>query len=86
MSVVYCSLVLFLTKLVQLFLLHHRLGELMPAERLEITFKIDPSTIEHEENTRYLTLTPHGDKWSERLARIENEGYLDDLIIEFEEE
>lgn len=63
-----------------------RLGELMPDERLEITFKIDPSTIEHEENTRYLTLTPHGDMWSERLARIENEGYLDDLIVEFEEE
>jgi tRNA A37 threonylcarbamoyladenosine biosynthesis protein TsaE len=63
-----------------------RLGTMMPSERLEITFKIDPDTMEEEENTRYLTLTPHGERWIKRIETIKEEGYLDDLIVEYEEE
>jgi len=63
-----------------------RLGKMMPPERLEITFKIDPDTMEEEENTRYLTIIPHGEKWIKCIETIKKEGYLDDLIVEYEEE
>ncbi len=62
----------------------------MPEERLEINFQIDrvDSTgddEESEEHTRYLRLTPHGDRWMERIKQIENDGYLDDMIVEYED-
>eukprot|EP00979_Chaetoceros_neogracilis_P004817 scaffold838_cov218-Chaetoceros_neogracile.AAC.17 len=62
-----------------------RLGEMMPPERLEINFKIDPDTMEEEENTRYLQLIPHGEKWIKCIETIKEEGYLDDLIVEYED-
>ncbi len=63
----------------------------MPKERLEINFQIDrvdagDDDDEIEEHTRYLTLTPHGDRWIERIKRIESDGYLDDMIVEYEED
>jgi len=64
-----------------------RLGDLTPPQRLGITFTIDPQTIdEGEENTRYLKLTPYGEKWEKYLTQIQEEGYLDDLIVEYEDE
>ena len=64
-----------------------RLGELMPSQRLDITFKIDSESMtDAEENTRYLVLTPHGERWVKRLQNIKDEGYLDDLIVEYEDE
>ncbi len=66
-----------------------RLGTLEPGEKLEITIKIDKDGIgasddDSEESPRILYLTPHGLKWEERLKQIQNDGYLDDLIIEYE--
>lgn len=60
-----------------------RLGQLMPAERLEITFKMYGDPTENcDENTRLVTIKPHGKKWEQKLEKIYEEGYLDDLIIE----
>jgi tRNA threonylcarbamoyladenosine biosynthesis protein TsaE len=62
-----------------------RLGKMMPSERLEIIFRIDPSCFEDEENTRYLTLKPHGEKWTKRINDLIEDGCLDDLIVENDE-
>lgn len=62
-----------------------RLGQMMPNERLEINFRIDPTCFEDEENTRYLTLKPHGEKWTKRIEELVEDGCLDDLIIENDE-
>lgn len=66
-----------------------RLGTLEPEERLEITIKIDndsAGTLEDdtEEIPRILYMKPHGVKWEERLKQIQDDGYLDDLIIEYD--
>ena len=66
-----------------------RLGTMEPSERLEITIKIDKASIgalddDIEESPRVLNLTPHGSRWEERLRQIQDDGYLDDLIIEYE--
>mmetsp|Transcript_12093 Transcript_12093/g.18292 ORF Transcript_12093/g.18292 Transcript_12093/m.18292 type:complete len:262 (+) Transcript_12093:232-1017(+) len=66
-----------------------RLGDLMPTERLEVVFQLDPTETdddEREEKTRYLKLKPHGERWKKRIEEIEREGYLDDLIVEYEDD
>ena len=65
-----------------------RLGhELTPKDRLDIHFQIkqkenDDDEEDLEVRTRYVTLTPHGKKWSQQIRKLDEEGYLDDLIIE----
>lgn len=66
-----------------------RLGNLMPKDRLEVIFQLDPAETdddEKEEKTRYLTLKPHGERWRKRIEEIEKEGYLEDLIVEYEDD
>jgi hypothetical protein len=36
-----------------------------------------------EGTTRLVTIKPHGKRWEEKLEKICQEGYLDDLIIEY---
>lgn len=62
-----------------------RLGDMVPFERLEIDFRIDAERFQDEENTRYLTLKPHGERWVEHLKKLMDDGCLDDLIIECDE-
>jgi len=67
-----------------------RLGDLTPLERLDISFQIHMDSNDSEEEdddepetrTRHLTLTPHGKKWRDKILLLDEEGYLDDLIIE----
>lgn len=70
-----------------------RLGKGLPNERLEIIIKIDKDydsvtdkndDDESEETPRTLYLKPYGERWEERLASIQESGYLDDLIVEYE--
>lgn len=69
-----------------------RLGQLLPPDRLELTFKMygDPSTDNYndddddESTTRIVTIKPHGKRWEQKLEKICEEGYLDDLIIEYD--
>jgi len=80
-----------------------RLGNSIPTNRLEITFKIDPDyqiyyeddeqdhseekeEEEEESLTRILTLEAYGDEWKRRLQLLEDEGYIDDLIVDEENE
>jgi len=67
-----------------------RLGSMIPNERLEITISIDRDAVnssdEQEENTRILLLKPYGERWVQRLQRVQDDGYLDDLIVEYEED
>lgn len=65
-----------------------RLGQLLPPERLEITFKMygDPAENDCDETTRLVTIKPHGKRWEQKLEKICQEGYLDDLIIEYDVE
>jgi hypothetical protein len=58
---------------------------MMPLERLEINFRIDPASYDNEENIRYLTLKPHGERWTKRINDLIDEGCLDDLIVENDE-
>ena len=65
-----------------------RLGSKIPDERLDISFRIqdDNSTTPAEEDdaediTRHVTLEAHGRQWAERLQRLVQEGYVDDLLI-----
>lgn len=62
-----------------------RLGQMMPLERLEINFRIDPASYDEEENIRYLTLKPHGERWTKRINDLIDDGCLDDLIVENDE-
>lgn len=76
-----------LNKCISLIEWPSRLGELVPPQRLEITFRIDPETMDDsEENTRYLILSPYGSKWEKRLEELKDSGYLDDMIVEYEDE
>mmetsp|Transcript_58618 Transcript_58618/g.174498 ORF Transcript_58618/g.174498 Transcript_58618/m.174498 type:complete len:331 (-) Transcript_58618:223-1215(-) len=64
-----------------------RLGEELPPDRLDITFRIhDGDETEEEEDeesiTRFLTLRAHSQKWEQRLKTLEAEGYLDDLLLD----
>ena len=68
-----------------------------PEVRLDVTLTIDSSIVvqeegddsdgdEEEENgsesaCRVMKLVPHGETWIERLKFLEDEGYLDDLIM-----
>lgn len=63
-----------------------RLGRLVPSECLEITFKIigDAENNDSDENTRILTLTPHGQRWEQQIKKMEEDGYLDDLMVEYD--
>jgi tRNA A37 threonylcarbamoyladenosine biosynthesis protein TsaE len=64
-----------------------RLGSFKPAKRLDLTIRIDETArdIDEEDSiARILTLQPHGERWEERLRLIQDEGYLDDLILEDE--
>ena len=64
-----------------------RLGKLIPSQRLHINFRIDPKSDDNnDENTIFLTLTPYGEKWEKHLEKIQDDGYLDDLIIEYEDD
>lgn len=36
-------------------------------------------------SSRILKLSPHGDRWLERLLELENGGLLDDMILEIDE-
>ena len=36
-----------------------------------------------EVQTRYETLIPHGTKWLQQIRMLDEEGYLDDFIIEW---
>ena len=41
----------------------------------------EDSLIDYETKNRCMKLVPHGDRWVERLKFLEDEGYLEDLII-----
>ena len=60
----------------------------MPAQRLEIVFTIDADSADEdvEENARMLKITAHGEKRNKHLQKIQDEGYLDDLIVEYEDD
>lgn len=53
--------------------------ELIPEERLEININIDEDTDE-----RIMSMRPSGETWEERLTHLQQEGYLDDLILDDE--
>mmetsp|Transcript_56582 Transcript_56582/g.120158 ORF Transcript_56582/g.120158 Transcript_56582/m.120158 type:complete len:267 (+) Transcript_56582:103-903(+) len=62
-----------------------RLKEL-PSARLDISLSID-STIQNDDcgtdsKRRFMKLMPYGDRWVERLAFLESEGYFEDLILD----
>jgi len=57
------------------------LGSLIPDERLDVTIQICDETGE-----RTVLMIPHGNMWIKRLQDLEEEGYLDDLMITEEEE
>ena len=67
-----------------------RLGqELTPKNRLDIHFQIMKQKEDNNNNdddlevqTRYETLIPHGTKWLQQIRMLDEEGYLDDFIIE----
>ena len=66
-----------------------------PEVRLDVTLTIDSSIVVQEEEdsddeeeedgsesaSRVMKLVPHGKTWIERLKFLEDEGYLDDLIM-----
>ena len=41
----------------------------------------DDDDDDDESVVRHLTLKAHGEQWSQRLQRLVDEGYLDDLIV-----
>lgn len=53
--------------------------ELIPEERLEININIDEDT-----DKRIMSMRPSGETWEERLTHLQQEGYLDDLILDDE--
>jgi len=60
-----------------------------PDSRLEILFKIEEMEEEEVQTddefaTRVLILKGFGERWSTKLNKIENGGYLDDMIIEYD--
>lgn len=63
-----------------------RLGEDLPPDRLDVTFRIhdgeDFKDEDEESKTRFLTLRAHSGRWEERLKALEDEGYLDDLLVD----
>lgn len=69
-----------------------RLGRTTPTNRLDIAFRIhdDNSTEANTEDDndimRHITLEAYGDQWSERIKRLVDEGYVDDLLIVFNDE
>jgi tRNA A37 threonylcarbamoyladenosine biosynthesis protein TsaE len=69
-----------------------RLGRITPTNRLDISFRIlDDNTTKsktEDDNAimRHITLEAHGDQWSERLKRLVDEGYVDDLLLVFNDE
>ena len=69
-----------------------RLGANTPDERLEVTISIDKddlvqdSLMGGEETARILELKPFGKRWEQRILEIQEKGYLDDLIIEYEDD
>lgn len=65
-----------------------RLQRATPRNRLDISFRIhdDNTKMTNEEDDdeaimRHITLEAHGDQWSERLKRLVDEGYVDDLLL-----
>ena len=67
-----------------------------PEVRLDVTLSIDSSIVQGEHGdsdgdddeedgsesaSRVMKLVPHGESWVERLKFLEEEGYLDDLIM-----
>ena len=68
-----------------------------PGVRLDVTLTIDSSIVQEEDSdsdedeeeedgsgesaSRIMKLVPHGKTWIERLKFLEDEGYLDDLIM-----
>lgn len=61
---------------------------LIPKTRLDINFRINvdndkhPSTLDGDVyRSRILVVQPHGELWINRLKVLQQEGYLDDLIL-----
>ena len=62
---------------------------LIPGTRLDINFRINLEDNTHPSSTldgddcknRILVVQPHGDSWIDRLRTLQQEGYLDDLIV-----
>lgn len=59
-----------------------------PTDRLDISFRIHDDNATKTNNDegddaimRHITLEAHGDQWSERLKRLVDEGYVDDLLL-----
>ena len=65
-----------------------------PEVRLDVTLTIDSTIVQEEDSDsdddeedgsesarRVMKLVPHGESWIERLKFLEDEGYLDDLIM-----
>ena len=65
-----------------------------PKVRLDVTLTIDSTIVQEEDSDsdddeedgsesarRVMKLVPHGESWIERLKFLEDEGYLDDLIM-----
>ena len=69
-----------------------RLGSTTPTNRLDISFRIiddnatKPNTGDDNAVMRHITLEAHGEQWSERLKRLVDEGYVDDLLLVFHDE
>jgi tRNA A37 threonylcarbamoyladenosine biosynthesis protein TsaE len=64
-----------------------RLGRATPTNRLDISFRIhdDDTTNTNEEDDdaimRHITVEAHGNQWLERLQRLVDDGYVDDLLL-----
>jgi len=74
-----------------------RLGDLIPSERLDIQINIFPEdeqqsnddtgdATEVEDRPRRMILEPRGSDWEERIRMLRDEGYLDDLAIDYHPE
>jgi len=71
-----------------------RLGSRLPETRLHLTFHIRDADLtmgrqelggvadDDEATTRILKLEPHGLQWEERLEFLVQQGYIDDLLLE----
>jgi tRNA A37 threonylcarbamoyladenosine biosynthesis protein TsaE len=61
-----------------------------PSERLEIILRIDSASYSRHTNElddvsidiqRIATLVPFGQKWEERLQKLQDSGYIDDFLL-----
>jgi tRNA A37 threonylcarbamoyladenosine biosynthesis protein TsaE len=62
-----------------------RLGDRIPADRLEISMRIaggHDDDFETEDKLRTVTLQPYGSVWEGRLQQLLDDRYVDDLLVD----